>query len=72
MCIRVKNIFPKKAKTDIVCYKLLNDDITAPIPGFQYDLGEYKANGLFSLLKSIINSIVGKLFFTKKYIMIIA
>ena len=66
MCIRVKNIFPKKAKTDIVCYKLLRSDMTAPITGFQYDLGEYKANGLFSLLKSIINSIVGKLFFTKK------
>ena len=60
MCIRVKNIFPKKAKTDIVCYKLLNDDMTAPITGFQYDLGEYKANGLFSLLIDIKDSIIRK------------
>ena len=66
MCIRVKNIFPKKAKTDIVCYKFLKDDMTSPFVEFQYDLGEYKASGLFVLLKSIINSIVDKLFFTKK------
>ena len=60
MCIRVKNIFPKKAKTDIVCYKLLNDDMTAPCTGFQYDLGEYKANGLSSLLIDIKDSIIRK------------
>ena len=60
MCIRVKNIFPKKAKTDIVCYKLLNDDMTAPCTRFQYDLGEYKANGLPSLLIDIKDSIIRK------------
>ena len=60
MCIRVKNIFPKKAKTDIVCYKILNKDMTAPYTGFQYDFREYKANGLFSLLIDIKDSIIRK------------
>ena len=60
MCIRVENIFPKKAKTDIVCYKILNKDMTAPYTGFQYDFREYKANGLFSLLIDIKDSIIRK------------
>ena len=41
MCIEVKNIFPKRAKTDIVCYKLLKEDMTAPYTGFQYDFKGY-------------------------------
>lgn len=61
MCIRVKNIFPKKAKTDIVCYKILNKDMTAPYTGFQYDFRKYKANGLFNLLIDIKDSIIIKL-----------
>ena len=60
MCIEVKNIFPKRAKTDIVCYKLLKEDMTAPYTGFQYDFKEYKANGLFTLLKDIKNFIIEK------------
>ena len=60
MCIEVKNIFPKRAKTDIVCYKLLKEDMTAPYTGFQYDFKEYKANGLFVLLKDIKNFIIEK------------
>ena len=60
MCIEVKNIFPKRAKTDIVCYKLLKEDMTAPYTGFQYDFKEYKANGLFILLKDIKNFIIEK------------
>ena len=60
MCIQVKNIFPKRAKTDIVCYKILNKDMTAPYTGFQYDFKEYKANGLFSLLIDIKDSIIRK------------
>ena len=60
MCIRVKNIFPKKAKADIVCYKILNKDMTAPYTGFQYDFREYKANSLFSLLIDIKDSIIRK------------
>ena len=63
MCIRVENIFPKKAKTDIVCYKLLKEDMTAPYTGFQYDFKEYKANGLFVLLKDIKNFIIEKPYF---------
>lgn len=63
MCIQVKTIFPKKAKTDIVCYKILNKDMTAPYTGFQYDFREYKANGLSNLLKDIKNSIIRKLRF---------
>lgn len=61
MCIRVKNIFPKRAKTDIVCYKILNKDMTAPYTGFQYDFRKYKANGLFNLLIDIKDSIIIKL-----------
>lgn len=60
MCIEVKNIFPKRAKTDIVCYKLLKEDMTAPYTGFQYDFKEYKANGLLILLKDIKNFIIEK------------
>lgn len=60
MCIKVENIFPKRAKTDIVCYKILNKDMTAPYTGFQYDFREYKANGLFSLLTDIKDSIIQK------------
>ena len=60
MCIEVKNIFPKRAKTDIVCYKLLKEDMAAPYTGFQYDFKEYKANGLFILLKDIKNFIIEK------------
>ena len=60
MCIEVKNIFPKRAKTDIVCYKLLKEDMTAPYPGFTYDFKEYKANVLFILLKDIKNFIIEK------------
>ena len=60
MCIEVKTIFPKRAKTDIVCYKLLKEDMTAPYTGFQYDFKEYKANGLFVLLKDIKNFIIEK------------
>ena len=60
MCIEVKTIFPKRAKTDIVCYKLLKEDMTAPYTGFQYDFKEYKANGLFILLKDIKNFIIKK------------
>ena len=60
MCIQVKTIFPKRAKTDIVCYKLLKEDMTAPYTGFQYDFKEYKANGLFILLKDIKNFIIEK------------
>ena len=65
MCIEVKTIFPKRAKTDIVCYKLLKEDMTAPYTGFQYDFKEYKANGLFILLKDIKNFIIDKLYFPK-------
>ena len=54
MCIKVENIFPKRAKTDIVCYKILNKDMTAPYTGFQYDFKEYKANGLF-IYANIVN-----------------
>ena len=61
MCIEVKNIFPKRAKTDIVCYKLLKEDMTAPYTGFQYDFKEYKANGLSNLLIDIKDSIIRKL-----------
>ena len=60
MCIQVKTIFPKRAKTDIVCYKILNKDMTAPYTGFQYDFREYKANGLFSLLIDIKDFIIRK------------
>ena len=60
MCIKVENIFPKRAKTDIVCYKILNKDMTAPYTGFQYDFWEYKANGLSSLLIDIKDSIIRK------------
>lgn len=65
MCIRVKNIFPKRAKTDIICYKLLKGDMTAPYTGFQYDFKEYKANGLFSLLIDIEDYIITKLHFKR-------
>ena len=65
MCIQVKNIFHKRAKIDIVCYKLLKEDMTAPYTGFQYDFKEYKANGLFILLKDIKNFIIDKLYFPK-------
>ena len=34
--------------------------MTAPCTGFQYDLGEYKANGLSSLLIDIKDSIIRK------------
>lgn len=60
MCIKVENIFPKRAKTDIVCYKVLNEDMTAPYTGFQYDFREYKANGLSNLLIDIKDSIIRK------------
>ena len=63
MCIEVKNIFPKRAKTDIVCYKLLKEDMTAPYTKFQYDFKEYRANGLSNLLKDIKDSIIRKLRF---------
>lgn len=65
MCIEVKNIFPKRAKTDIICYKLLKEDMTAPYTGFQYDFKEYKANGLFSLLIDIEDYIITKLHFKR-------
>lgn len=65
MCIEVKNIFPKRAKTDIVCYKLLKEDMTAPYTGFQYDFKEYKANGLLILLKDIKNFIIERPYFLK-------
>ena len=61
MCIIVENIFPKRAKTDIVCYKILNKDMTAPYTKFQYDFREYRANGLFNLLICIKDSIIIKL-----------
>ena len=63
MCIQVKTIFPKRAKTDIVCYKILNENMTAPYTKFQYDFKEYKANGLSNLLKDIKDSIIRKLRF---------
>ena len=61
MCIQVKTIFPKRAKTDIICYKILNEDMIAPYTEFQYDFREYKAIGLSNLLIDIKDSIIRKL-----------
>ena len=61
MYIQVKTIFPKRAKTDIICYKILTKNMTAPYTKFQYDFREYKANGLSNLLIDIKDSIIRKL-----------
>lgn len=61
MCLESKTIFPKRAKEDIICYKVLDANMVSPYKNFQYDFKLYKANGITSLIIDIIRNLFKKI-----------
>ena len=61
MCLESKTIFPKRAKEDIICYKILDANMVSPYKNFQYDFKLYKANGITSLIIDIIRNLFRKI-----------
>ena len=61
MCIYSKTLFPKRAKEDIICFKVLDANMISPWKDFQYDFKLYKANGITSLIIDIIRNLFRKI-----------
>lgn len=61
MCLESKTIFPKRAKEDIICYKVLDANMVSPYKNFQYDFKLYKANKITSLIIDIIRNLFRKI-----------
>ena len=61
MCLESKTIFPKRAKEDIICYKILDANMVSPYKNFQYDFKLYKANGITFLIIDIIRNLFRKI-----------
>ena len=61
MCLQSKTIFPKRAKEDIICYKVLDANMVSPYNNFQYDFKLCKANGIISLIIDIIRNLFRKI-----------
>lgn len=61
MCIHSNTLFPKRAKEDIICYKVLDANMVSPCENFQYDFKLYKANGITSLIIDIIRNLFRKI-----------
>lgn len=57
MCIYSNTLFPKRAKEDIICYKVLDANMVSPFENFQYDFKLYKAKGITSLIIDIIRNL---------------
>lgn len=61
MCIHSNTLFPKRAKEDIICYKVLDANMVSPYNNFQYDFKLFKANGITSLITDTIRNLFRKI-----------